>query len=142
MRVLSLNVHFLNRNFERTIALIRDERPDVVFLMEFTPAWAEALKVLKADYPYSHEIPRHSPAGVALFSRHEITDLEVHELHDVRLPTLIAGIAMPQGRLTLVGTHPASPGSAGYVRCPQSAVGRSREVGGGTQRAGACWSAI
>lgn len=112
VRVLSLNVHFLNRDFERTLALIRNERPDVVFLMEFTPAWAEAMQVLKADYPYSHEIPRHSPAGVALFSRHEITDLEVHELHDVRLPTLIAGITTPQGRLTLVGTHPSSPGSA------------------------------
>jgi endonuclease/exonuclease/phosphatase (EEP) superfamily protein YafD len=112
IKILSLNVHFLNRDFEPTLALIRQEKPDVIFLMEFTPAWAEAMKVLDTDYPYSHLIPRHSPAGVALFSRHEITDLQVHELHDVRLPTLIAGIATPHGRLTVLGTHPASPGSA------------------------------
>jgi endonuclease/exonuclease/phosphatase (EEP) superfamily protein YafD len=111
VRVLSLNVHFLNRDFEPTLALIRREKPDVILLMEFTPAWAEAINKLAAEYPYSHEIPRHSPAGIALLSRHEITDLEIHELHDVRLPTVIAGIATPSGRLTVVGTHPASPGS-------------------------------
>jgi endonuclease/exonuclease/phosphatase (EEP) superfamily protein YafD len=112
IKILSLNVHFLNRDFEPTLALIREEKPDVIFLMEFTPAWAEAMRALETDYPYSHLIPRHSPAGVGLFSRYEITDLQVHELHDVRLPTLIAGIATPRGRLTFVGTHPASPGSA------------------------------
>ncbi len=111
LRILSLNVHFLNRNYGPTLDLIQRDNPDVIFLMEVTPAWAEALKRLDKEYPYSEVLPSHRPDGVALFSRHPIADLQVKRLPGVGLPTLVAGIEMPQGRMTLLATHPASPGS-------------------------------
>ena len=111
LRLLSLNVHFLNRDFQPTIDLIRRENPDLIFLMEFTPAWAEAMRLLGQGYPHSKELPSHATDGVALFSRYPIADLAVKRDPGIGLPTLIAGIDMPQGRLTLVATHPASPGT-------------------------------
>ncbi len=111
VRLLSLNVHAANRNFQPTLELIRRENPDVIFLMEFTPAWADAMRVLDQEYPYSKELPSRATDGVALFSRYPIADLEVKRDPGIRLPTFIAGIDMPQGRMTLLATHPASPGS-------------------------------
>jgi endonuclease/exonuclease/phosphatase (EEP) superfamily protein YafD len=101
----------LNRDFQPTLELIRRESPDVIFLMEFTPAWAEAMQVLGKEYPHSEELPSHGTDGVALYSRYPIADLEVKRVPGIGLPTFIAGIVMPRGRMTLVATHPASPGS-------------------------------
>lgn len=112
LRLMSLNVHFLNHDFRPTLELIRREHPDVIFLMEFTPAWAEAMHALDKEYPHREELPSHGTDGVALYSRYPIADLEVNRVPAIGLPTIIAGIALPQGRVTLVATHPASPGSA------------------------------
>lgn len=111
LRVLSLNVHFLNRNFQPTLDLIADEQPDVILLLEITPAWVEALKPITMLYPYSEVMASHRTDGIALYSRYPITDLAVKRVAGVYLPTLIAGLDFPQGRVTVVGTHPASPGS-------------------------------
>jgi endonuclease/exonuclease/phosphatase (EEP) superfamily protein YafD len=66
VRILSANVYFLNREFPPLIELIERELPDVVFLMEVTPAWTEALAVIEADYPYRQLMPSHRPDGLAL----------------------------------------------------------------------------
>ncbi len=116
VRIMSLNVHFLNRDFDAVLDLIRRDKPAVIFLMEVTPAWIEALKVLHKEYPYEQVMPKHDSAGIALYSHYKIVDLEVKKLSQVGLPTLVAGIELPGGRLTLLATHPASPGSAANFR--------------------------
>ncbi len=113
LKLLSLNVHFLNRDFQPTLDLIADEQPDVILLMEITPDWAEALKPLNAIYPHAHVMPSHRTDGMALFSRYPLAKLEVERCPGINLPTLIAEIDLPGGPVTVVGTHPASPGSAG-----------------------------
>ena len=112
LKLLSLNVHFLNRDFQPTLNLIADEQPDVILLMEFTPAWAKALEPLAALYPYAHVMPSHRTDGIALYSRYKIAKLDVERCPGINLPTLIAEIDLPGGAVTVVGTHPASPGSA------------------------------
>jgi len=113
LKLLSLNVHFLNRDFQPTLDLIADEQPDVILLMEITPDWVENLKSLDALYPHKHVMPSHQTDGMALFSRHPIGKLDVERCPGINLPTIIAGIDLPSGPVTVVGTHPASPGSAG-----------------------------
>ncbi len=112
IRLMSLNVYFLNRDFQPTLELIHDEKPDVILLMEFTPAWSKAMQAISHDYPYAKELPSQWADGVALYSRYPIADPVVNRSPEIGSPTVIAGIDMPQGRMTLVATHPASPGSA------------------------------
>ncbi len=112
LRALELNVHFLNQNYDATLDLIRRDKPDIVVLCEITPGWKEALKALDKEYPYSEIIPSRSPAGLALLSRYQITDIAVKTLSRVGLPTIVAGLETPDGRLTVIATHPASPSTA------------------------------
>jgi endonuclease/exonuclease/phosphatase (EEP) superfamily protein YafD len=113
LKLLSLNVHFLNRDFQPTLDLIADEQPDVILLLEITPDWAESLRPLDTLYPHSHVIPSHRTDGMALFSRYPIAKLDIERCPGINLPTLIAELDLPAGRVTVVGTHPASPGTAG-----------------------------
>ncbi len=111
VRVLELNVHFLNQDYASTLELIRREKPDLIVLCEVTPGWEEALHALDKEYPYSHVIPSRSPAGLALFSRYKIEDIEVKVAEGIGLPTIVAGLELPDGRLTVIASHPASPSS-------------------------------
>jgi endonuclease/exonuclease/phosphatase (EEP) superfamily protein YafD len=112
LRAMSLNVHYLNHDYGATLELIVTEMPDLVFLVEVTPEWIKALEFLKPDYPYQHVMPVDGAGGIALYSRREITDLSVHRSPDNDRPTIVVGLAVPGGRLTLLGTHPDGPHSA------------------------------
>jgi endonuclease/exonuclease/phosphatase (EEP) superfamily protein YafD len=112
LRAMSFNVHYLNRNYGATLELILKELPDFVLLLEVTPEWAKALEFLKPEYPYQHVMAYESSTGLAFYSRHEIKDLRVYESPGYGLPTIVVGLETPGGRLTFVGTHPASPRSA------------------------------
>lgn len=113
LKLLSLNVHVLNRDYQPTLDLIADEQPDVILLMEVTPEWIEALEPIASLYPYSKLMPSKRTDGMALYSRHKISKLDVERCPGINLPTLIAELELPGGPVTVVGTHPASPGSAG-----------------------------
>ena len=89
-RGMSLNVYFHNRDYERTLEMIRREDPDFVLLLEVTPDWAEAMRALEATYPHGHLEPRKDSGGMALFSRVPIEDLEVRRLGE-HGPSTIAG---------------------------------------------------
>ncbi len=65
-RGMSLNVYFHNRDYERTLEMIRREDPDFVLLLEITPDWAEAMRALEATYPHGHLEPRKDSGGIAL----------------------------------------------------------------------------
>lgn len=121
-RGMSLNVYFHNRDYERTLELIRREDPDFVLLLEVTPDWAEALRALETTYPHGHLEPRKDSGGMALFSRVPIEDLEVRRLGEYGPSTIVARLTFPSGTLTLVGAHTSSP------KTPQNFMVRNEEL--------------
>jgi endonuclease/exonuclease/phosphatase (EEP) superfamily protein YafD len=109
-RAMSLNLYHHNRQHARVLALIREEKPDFVLLLEVTPEWARALRPLNQDYRYSRVLPHaRDSGGMALYSRLPIESLEVPGQEDNRLPVRIA---LPSGNLTLLCAHPSSPSSS------------------------------
>ncbi len=58
IRVLSFNVFKYSHEHQRLVQFVGEESPDVVILMEVTPAWAQALGALAAQYPYRWVNPR------------------------------------------------------------------------------------
>jgi endonuclease/exonuclease/phosphatase (EEP) superfamily protein YafD len=121
-RGMSLNVYFHNRDFNRTLELIRREDPDFVLLLEVTPDWAEAMRALETTYPHGHLEPRKDSGGMALFSRVPIDDLEVRRLGEYGPSTILARLAFPSGTLTLIGAHTSSP------KTPETFVVRNQEM--------------
>lgn len=69
LRLLMVNVLFENEDYEAVARLIREEKPDVIGLVEFTAAWGEGLRSIRDEYPYGTEYSNGRPSGVALWFR-------------------------------------------------------------------------
>jgi endonuclease/exonuclease/phosphatase (EEP) superfamily protein YafD len=52
LTALSYNVLWSNENYDRAIALIAREQPDIAIFQEAVPHWHTALTALKPDFPY------------------------------------------------------------------------------------------
>jgi endonuclease/exonuclease/phosphatase (EEP) superfamily protein YafD len=52
LKVFSYNVLWSNENYDKAIALINQEQPDIVVFQEAVKPWEKQLAVLKATYPY------------------------------------------------------------------------------------------
>ena len=61
IKILSANVLFENHSAKRLLAIVREESPDIVLLVEYTPEWAAQVDELRATYPYRLEGPIKSP---------------------------------------------------------------------------------
>ena len=124
LRAMTFNVYWHNHDYARTLDLIRSESPDFIMLAEVTDEWADVLTALQAGYPYSKVIPHYTAGGVAFFSRLEINQVAVRDFGENGLPTVVATLKTSQGEITVVGTHPPSPGS------PRRLRDRNRQLAG------------
>jgi len=109
--IASLNVLQANRDFDRAIAYVRDENPDVFLAMENDEAWTDALSAaLDEDYPYSLKIPQANTYGMALWSRLPFSEVERNELAGGGTPSIKARIMRADGGvMTLFAVHPRPP---------------------------------
>lgn len=107
VRVALANLWNRNSDHRSALAWLRRERPEIVVLVEVTPAWAEALETLADVYPHRR-----------LQGLGDIAILSVWPWQDVDLPDkppghlAMARVATPAGPLLVAGTHPVAPRSA------------------------------
>lgn len=106
--VFSANLRWRNDAYQPLLDLIDRENPNVVLLVEFTPAWHRGLKALGERYPYRLLVPRLDPYGVGLWSRYPL------RASALRLETgsaVDAHIETPEGAFRLLGIHLRAPTS-------------------------------
>ncbi|MBL8382960.1 MAG: endonuclease/exonuclease/phosphatase family protein [Burkholderiales bacterium] len=105
--VASANVQWQTGDVRPLARWLADEAPDVVVVIEVSPAFAQELARLAA-YPHRHLVPREDPFGIALLSRHPL--LAAATVRDADgLPHIEARIAW-QGRVVSVrAAHPMPP---------------------------------
>ncbi|MBN8249354.1 MAG: endonuclease/exonuclease/phosphatase family protein [Verrucomicrobia bacterium] len=116
VRLVSLNVHTANRAFGRVLDYLRQEDPDLILLLEVDAHWMRELAILTNGYPTLVADVREDNFGIALFSRRPLTAPEVVMLEGSEVPSIIAGIALGERRLQLLGTHPVPPASPDGAR--------------------------
>ena len=112
LAVASANVHLDSRNTQGLATWLAQEKPDVVVLLEVSPAYAQGLRTLR-DYPFQHIVAKDSPFGIAVLSRHPLQQIEVIE--DAQ------GIAHIEAQLQwhgqpigIIALHPMPPLSPQY----------------------------
>ncbi|MBU2296374.1 MAG: endonuclease/exonuclease/phosphatase family protein [Gammaproteobacteria bacterium] len=112
LAVASANVHLDSRNTQGLATWLAQEKPDVVVLLEVSPAYAHGLRTLR-DYPFQHIVAQDSPFGIAVLSRHPLQQIEVIE--DAQ------GIAHIEAQLQwhgqpigIIALHPMPPLSPQY----------------------------
>ena len=111
-RILSLNLQSTNREFGALRAYVRQKAPDVAVFLTVSEDWAAQLEPLGTDYPY-HKIfgdPRGGIYGVAIFSRHFLSDVSPLNLGDGNL-AIGAGLIVESQPVTIFGVHADSPRS-------------------------------
>lgn len=113
------NVLTSNTQYELFQRVIRKQRPDVVLLVEVGDAWTQALKPLHAKYPHRFYQPRNDNFGLAVLSKHPLTQSRRMKLGTYAMPAFQASVTLPQSDpLTLYLIHPIPPTS------PRNVVGR------------------
>ncbi|MBT8088483.1 MAG: endonuclease/exonuclease/phosphatase family protein [Gammaproteobacteria bacterium] len=109
LKFVYANLLSTNDNFDRLLALIEAEQPDLIFLQEFSPQWHTATKPLHASYPVRYVQPREDNFGIAMFSRVPLASVSHVDSPPLGYPTLIATASVNGAELTLVSSHPMNP---------------------------------
>ncbi|MEX0916568.1 MAG: endonuclease/exonuclease/phosphatase family protein [Candidatus Spechtbacterales bacterium] len=118
IRVVTANVLYRSDDYGAMVELIAKENPDIVIIVEETPAWREGLSPLSASYAYQE----HSGAtarvrgmsGVGVYSK---TPLSVLSLENVpyrdERPALAVATVLGEEEVTFVAVHPWTPATPG-----------------------------
>lgn len=104
LKLLSANV--LLNNFETSTFLKQVEQhdPDVVILLEFNPAFEQAMEKMRQRYPHAKLVPRPDSFGVAVYAKYPFNaDVTYHGWY--KLPLVQADFV----QFTLLAAHPVSP---------------------------------
>ena len=109
LKLMHANVYSGNSRYDRLIALVELEKPDLVFLQEVTPAWLAGTKPLLEAYPYSYAEPSAGNFGIAVFSRIPFATVEHVDSPPLAYPTLVVTITIDDEPLTIVSSHPTIP---------------------------------
>jgi endonuclease/exonuclease/phosphatase (EEP) superfamily protein YafD len=116
LRVLIVNVLMDNRRAEPLRKLVQATKPDVLLAMETDAWWVEALRPLRAIYPYRVELLRANTYGLILYSRFPLENTQVHYLEHPAVPSIHTRLRLPDGRLVAFhGVHPPPPVPLKYL---------------------------
>ena len=109
LKLLNANVLSTSAEYDKLFALVDREQPDVIVLQEISPAWAEQLERLEAQYPYRVVEARDGNFGIALLSRFPLASAATVDSEPLGFPTIVATIDVGGRALQLVATHPMIP---------------------------------
>jgi endonuclease/exonuclease/phosphatase (EEP) superfamily protein YafD len=109
LRVATFNVLTANTRYQDAVNWIREADPEVIFLPEVDPVWAEALRPLRATHPHAIEHPVEGNFGFAFYSKLPIVAHEIIPCGQLGLPLLKARLDGPAGDLVFFGAHPVPP---------------------------------
>jgi endonuclease/exonuclease/phosphatase (EEP) superfamily protein YafD len=107
VKLLVANVHVGLTDVRPLLQLIRSESPDVIGIIELSPATAAALAELSADYPLQLNQPQDDPFGIGLWTRMPGAKMELSLAPPLELPVLQMTTPTPALKLWLV--HPFPP---------------------------------
>jgi endonuclease/exonuclease/phosphatase (EEP) superfamily protein YafD len=109
VRIASANLRYDNHEHAGLINELEHVDADIIVLEEVTPSWWHAIarSSLVTSYPVSVKELRDDPGGMAVLSRHPVTDVEVHRAGGW---PIITATAMLGGRpVHLLGVHLVAP---------------------------------
>jgi endonuclease/exonuclease/phosphatase (EEP) superfamily protein YafD len=113
LKIMSYNVFGGNSQHAKVVSQIRDADPDVIAILEYTTPWHRALECLTETYPHQVRLPRWHGFGVAVFSKHPLSDTEVVQLTEGKTdnPFVITNVQFGSQKIRVAALHVFSPTS-------------------------------
>ncbi|KKW68963.1 endonuclease [Lampropedia cohaerens] len=119
LRMLTANVLTPNRNAAALLALVREQRPDILVTLESDAWWQQQLEPLEREYPYRVVCPLDNLYDMHVYSRLPLHGAEVKFLVEQDVPSVHASVLLqeegngqPQVRVRMHFLHPAPPSPA------------------------------
>jgi endonuclease/exonuclease/phosphatase (EEP) superfamily protein YafD len=112
LRISTFNVLTNNARHDDVVKWVRETAPDVIFLPEVDPVWAEALRPLRASHPHTIDHPVEGNFGFAFYSKLPIVSREIIPCGRLELPMLKVRLKAEAGEFTFFGAHPVPPTTA------------------------------
>jgi len=109
IKVILANVLASNDNPAPLLELIEAEQPDLVFLLEVSPSWADKLPALGKSFMHSVIEPRDGNFGIAMYSKLPVSSAATVDSSPLGFPTIVAALEIGGQSLQVVGTHPQIP---------------------------------
>jgi len=109
LRLLLANVLVGNSQHGRVVDLVADADADVLIFQEVNDAWMASLAGLERDYPYTVGLPRQDAFGIAVFSRVELRQADVHYLGQAGRPSIALEVSVGGTPVSILTTHPLHP---------------------------------
>lgn len=106
--VLSYNVLQTNRDYDKTLAMLERESPDVVLLLETDEAWLNAMEPALGKYPSRLDRPLDNKYGLAFATRFQMRDESIQDLAEPDTPSIFATLDR-QRPFKVIGLHPRPP---------------------------------
>ncbi|MXP30522.1 hypothetical protein GRI94_15750 [Erythrobacter jejuensis] len=108
--LLTLNVLQSNRDYARTLDLIRARDPDLILLTETDRKWLDALMPVLQNYPQRMAEPLDNTYGMIFATRLPVQSAAMPMDRVADAPTLYATVTIPDaGDFELIGLHPRPP---------------------------------
>jgi endonuclease/exonuclease/phosphatase (EEP) superfamily protein YafD len=132
LRLLIANVEVGNRRFSAVERLIQRTEPDVVGVIELTPAMAERLRHSLPQYRMRRLAPRDDAYGIGVFSRLPLLAARIERFpSDGGPPTVVARVRAAGEPVTVVVTHVHTPFAGSiHVRQLQALASARPRLGG------------
>ena len=108
--LLISNVLTTNKKSHKLIQLVEENKPDILLTLETNLRWEKELDVLEKDYPHTVKVPVDNLYGMHLYSRLELSGMEVLFLVDEEIPSIHGEIILKSGRAVKAHClHPTPP---------------------------------
>lgn len=107
LSILSINLLSSNTDSKKVNRLIAEKDADILLLIEYTSFWDK--NALTTEYPYSMIEPREDNFGIALYSKHPLTDGTIIDFTNSRFPMTAAKINIGNQELDFLGIHYENP---------------------------------
>lgn len=114
IRAMLMNLNAENGNTEQVLEAIKMADPDILLLEEVTPKWAHELSVLDTTFRYRVAEPQEDCFGITLLSKYPLEHSEVVGIGTAGVPSIITEAHLPNGVVSIIGTHPLPPVGADY----------------------------
>lgn len=108
LKLSSVNLWSGNTKIDFVKKYIQEEDPDVLVLMELTPAWESQLKTSITAYEHKELVARTDNFGIAVLSKFPM-NFTVKYFGQSTKPSIVADFEVGNATLTLVATHPVPP---------------------------------
>ena len=110
LKVMVSNVLTPNRQADKLLALVEQQRPDVLVAVETDQWWEDQLKPLEHHYPWVIRCPQDNLYGMHVYSRIAVRDAKVQYLVDAEIPSAHLLLVTEEGtEVSLHCLHPTPP---------------------------------